>query len=234
MLNIPAEIRNLFKMDGIRKNIRIHFPNGEREDITNDNIIKDSFRFSERLCSRDSLKFGLCEANSLEVECFDVANVKGATIEASVELLLDEPITITETRKDLVYDNITVNFGTSFIIEFDEKTSGTLSWDFLDCEFQDTRNYIRITTDNDTDPDDVVYAGSNFAEFHFDDVKRIVIESYLTTTTDYDINIGPVRFNHDSPTVQKVIEDKYVVPYGTFIIDSCEKQSELQTRKIIA
>lgn len=86
MLNIPEEVKQLFRQSSIRKNIRIHFPNGEREDITNSNLIADSFSFTESICSQDTLKFGLCEASMVEFETFDVGNIKGFTIEVSHEI----------------------------------------------------------------------------------------------------------------------------------------------------
>ena len=39
MLYIPEEVKDVLKKDSVRKNLRISFPNGEHEDITNDNLI---------------------------------------------------------------------------------------------------------------------------------------------------------------------------------------------------
>lgn len=101
MINIPEEIKMLFKSDSIRKNIRIHFPNGEREDITNSQIYAENsgerFSFTESLCSRNELKFGLCEASYVEFECMEIENIKGYEIEVFHEIdissLPDEFIT---------------------------------------------------------------------------------------------------------------------------------------------
>lgn len=86
MLNIPESVKALFKADGIRKNFRVHFPNGELPDITNDNIVQESVQFTESLCSQDVLKFGLTEASVLEFETVGVANMYGMTIEAGIEI----------------------------------------------------------------------------------------------------------------------------------------------------
>ena len=86
MLNIPESVKALFKQDGIRKNFRVHFPGGELPDITNDNVVKESARFTESLCSQDVLKFGLTEASVLEFETVGVANMYGMTIEAGIEI----------------------------------------------------------------------------------------------------------------------------------------------------
>ena len=46
MLNIPESVKNLFKTDGVRKNFRVRFPDGELPDITNSSIVQESVRFT--------------------------------------------------------------------------------------------------------------------------------------------------------------------------------------------
>lgn len=86
MLNIPDSIKALFKADGVRKNFRVHFPNGEYGDITNDNVVKESVRFTESLCSQSVFVFGLAEASVLEFETVGIGNMYGMTIEAAYEI----------------------------------------------------------------------------------------------------------------------------------------------------
>lgn len=86
MLNIPKEVKELFEKDSVRKNLRIHFPNGEREDITNSNLIAESFSFTESVMSQSEFRFGLCEASMVEFECFGVENIKGYEIKAYHEI----------------------------------------------------------------------------------------------------------------------------------------------------
>ena len=86
MISVPYTIKELYHQDHCYKNIRIHFPNGERTDICNDLIVKDSVSFTESLCSQNTLKFGLCESPIFECEVVGVGNIKGATIEVSVEI----------------------------------------------------------------------------------------------------------------------------------------------------
>jgi len=86
MINIPEEVKLLFRTDSIKKNIRIHFPNGEREDIVNDNIVEESFSFTESICSQEKLKFGLCEASVVQFECVGIENIKGYEIAVYCEI----------------------------------------------------------------------------------------------------------------------------------------------------
>lgn len=86
MLTIPAEIQALYKRDSVRKNFRVHFPNGELPDITNANIVQESVTFTESLCSQEVLKFGLTEASCIEFETVGIGNMFGMTIQCYDEI----------------------------------------------------------------------------------------------------------------------------------------------------
>ena len=86
MLNIPSSVKALFQADGVHKNFRVHFPNGEMADITNDNVVQESVKFTESLCSQSTFKFGLAEASVLEFETVGIGNMYGMTIQASCEI----------------------------------------------------------------------------------------------------------------------------------------------------
>lgn len=101
MLTVPQAIKDLLHQDHCQKNIRIHFPNGERSDICNDLIVKDSVSFTESLCSQDKLKFGLCEASTFECETVGVGNVKGATIYVYCEVYCQQTVPGSVFRQDL-------------------------------------------------------------------------------------------------------------------------------------
>lgn len=101
MLTIPEEIKELLHRDHWYKNIRIHFPNGERSDICNDLIVKDSVSFTESVCSQNDFKFGLCESPVFECETVGVGNIKGATIEVYCEIGCTPSVSGVEWRADL-------------------------------------------------------------------------------------------------------------------------------------
>lgn len=86
MLNIPDSVKALYKQDGVWKNFRAHFPGGELPDITNDNIVMESVKFTESICSQDVFKFGLAEASVIEFETVGIGNMYGMTIECSSEI----------------------------------------------------------------------------------------------------------------------------------------------------
>ena len=112
MLTVPDSIKDLLHLDSCKKNIRIHFPNGEREDICNDLIVKDSVSFTESLCSQNTLKFGLCEAPMFECELVGVSNVTGATIEVFCEIYCDSTVSGAEWKLDLEAWVYSIQYGT--------------------------------------------------------------------------------------------------------------------------
>ena len=106
MLTVPDSIKDLLHLDSCKKNIRIHFPNGEREDICNDLIVKDSVSFTESICSQNSLKFGICESPVFECEVVGVSNIIGAAIEVSCEVYCDSSVSGAEWKIDLEHMSI--------------------------------------------------------------------------------------------------------------------------------
>lgn len=117
MLSIPDEIKNLLHQDSCNKNIRIHFPNGERSDICNDLIVMDSVKFTESLCSQNELKFGLCESPAFECEVVGVGNIKGATIEVSCEIYCPSTVSGAEFKPDLQAYVYAIPYGTFTVSE---------------------------------------------------------------------------------------------------------------------
>ncbi|MBR6821930.1 MAG: hypothetical protein IKM87_02045 [Clostridia bacterium] len=116
MITVPDTIKDLYHLDHCYKNIRIHFPNGERSDICNDLIVKDSVSFKESLCSQNTLKFGLCEASVFECETVGVGNVKGAVIEVFCEIECPATVSGSEWKVDLQKYVYPISYGT-FIIQ---------------------------------------------------------------------------------------------------------------------
>ena len=101
MLNIPVEIKNLLKTNTATKNFRVTFPNGERADIINDNIVFESVRFTESVMSQNKFKLGLCESPVIEFEAFGIENIKGKKIECYYEIYCDDTVEDAVYRDDL-------------------------------------------------------------------------------------------------------------------------------------
>lgn len=115
MISVPTRIMELYHQDTCKKNIRIHFPNGERQDICNDLIVKDSVKFTESLCSQDQMTFGLCEASQFECETVGVGNVNNAKIEVFCEIYCESSVSGAEWRSDLEAYVYSIPYGTFYI-----------------------------------------------------------------------------------------------------------------------
>lgn len=90
MLNIPERVKDAIKKGNTRKNARVvvYTADNSAVDFTidNNNLIYESIVMDERMCSEDSIKFGLCEGTKLEFQCFDKPNIKGRRIQAFVDV----------------------------------------------------------------------------------------------------------------------------------------------------
>lgn len=131
MLNIPEEVKSLFKTDGVNKNLRVHFVKGESPDLTNTEIVMGSFSLTESLCSQDKIKFGLCEASVVEFQCYGVGNVKGATIDVRIEIdctsLGEEWCQANAVRMDDVdFPFYPVSYGRFVIDSCDKQSKGNI------------------------------------------------------------------------------------------------------------
>lgn len=88
MLNIPTSVKNLFGVSQsvVKKGFRVKFPNGEYPDITNENIIKESLKFTESICSRQNFRFGLAEASAVEFETIGIGDMRGMLIQCYLDV----------------------------------------------------------------------------------------------------------------------------------------------------
>lgn len=100
MLTIPSAVEDALK-NGAQKNFRVHFPNGERADICNPNIVNGSVSFKESVCSADSLKFGLFEASVLAFETVGIENITNCKIEVFLEVFCASSVSGSVYRADL-------------------------------------------------------------------------------------------------------------------------------------
>lgn len=85
MYTVSNHVLGLSKRDSIKKNIVIHFPNGEYADIENDSIYSESMKLQQSVCSQEYLQFGLCEAAQFSIKLIGIEEaLKGYEIEVSV------------------------------------------------------------------------------------------------------------------------------------------------------
>jgi len=223
MLNIPEEVKKLFKTSNVKKNIRISFPNVERADITNENLIAESLSYTESVCSQESLKFGLCESSVLEFETAGIGNIKGMEITAEIEIDARTELPykgtveisadgVDYTNYDYYRFDILSLFGEPLPANTNVffSTDGSCGLAEIYAEGPISDDSIELYEDTHT-----VYAWSNNFETDF-------FEVYVPST--YTGKVWASFFE----------EDYYPIPLGKFIVDSSQKQADMSRRKVTA
>ena len=94
MIDVPNTIKSVICNEYTVKNHRIEFLDMDKADLTNNNLVYDSFSFTESVCSQDQFAFGLSEASSVQFETVDidddhkVGNILDQRIRVSLEYKL--------------------------------------------------------------------------------------------------------------------------------------------------
>lgn len=110
MISVPYEVKKALRDGMLRKNYRFVVLNDDgTEDFTidNDTLVSESVSIDERMCSGDTLKFGLCEGSSLEFQYFDHPNITGRRVQVFVDVEYEKVVTEyvweTQAEFDTVY-----------------------------------------------------------------------------------------------------------------------------------
>lgn len=94
MIDVPVRVKDALRDGRLKKNYRFVVLNDDGSaDFTIDNntLVSESVKFDERMCSGDTLKFGLCEGSSLEFQYFDHPNINGRRIQCFIDVEYMEP-----------------------------------------------------------------------------------------------------------------------------------------------
>lgn len=240
MLNVPNSIKALYQTDGVRKNFRVHFPNGEMADITNDNVVQESVKFTESLCSQSTFKFGLAEASVLEFETVGVGNMFGMTIEAAMEIDTSSlsaadisAIQADEGDGSLVVGNTfsesSADWKNGYLIDEDGTEVARTIYKYSQGFFSispNTSYHVGVTSE-------AAVTGAFFIAFYTSDytfISRIkmfdinvvgTVDGIVTTPT----NASFYRIGVRSSSISDIYVGffYYAIPLGTFIVDRCPR-----------
>lgn len=89
MYDVPVAVKDALRSGMYKKNYRFVVLNDDGTadfTIDNDNLVSESVSIDERMCSGDTLKFGLCEGASLEFQYFDHENITGRRIQSFIDV----------------------------------------------------------------------------------------------------------------------------------------------------
>lgn len=83
----------------------------DRIDFENNNLVAESVKIDERLCSGDTLKYGLCEGSSLEFEYFGKDSIKGRRLQVWEEVAYTHTLNMPQ-QTYILQKNLTKNDST--------------------------------------------------------------------------------------------------------------------------
>ena len=256
MLNIPERIKDLFKADRSHKYFRARFINGEYPAITNSDVVKESVKFTESICSQDTFRFGLAEESVLEFETVGRGNMYGMYIEASIEIDASElhPAELdaieagtwdgTLKRSVDIFDDSLADWKDGYRINEDgiEVRHGRYKY---------SQHYFAITADenyifNETRDDD----RNSFplcAAFYDESYNFVELVEITTTAEEHSIlwySQGTVRVPLNAAYFRIITTETHVVgervmlehttfsiPYGIFRIKSCPRNHGAMTHR---
>lgn len=90
MIDVPVQIKDILREGNRPKNYRFLVLKDDGTTdfiIDNNNLVSESVSIDERMCSGDTLKFGLCEGSSLEFQYFGLQNISGKKIQAFIDVI---------------------------------------------------------------------------------------------------------------------------------------------------
>lgn len=222
MIVMPDEVKEILKNDSVKKNLRISFPNGEREDIINKNIVSESMSFTESISSREELRFGLCEASVLEFETVGVENISGKTIDATLEIDVTNAeypsrTLILEDGKN-VFE--TVSALEKFEIEIDN-VDATAS--FIDKS--NPNNFLISSGIEDAENNKIVYTCFGTRESLIGHVVQVTVG--LKNEESVVVRYAVGYYSND------LSYPYYPIPLGRFVVDRCPRSANLFDRRSV-
>lgn len=251
MLNIPESVKTLYKTDGTRKNLRIHFPNGEMTDITNENVVRESLRFTESVCSQDVFRFGCAERSVLEFETVGIGNMYGMKIDASIGI---ELAPLTEEQIDDIaagtwdgelsttelFDNSATSWRSGYSID----DNGN---EIVNAVYRYTQHYFPINGGKRYYASCYKTRGitSSLSAVYYDANKQFISRVSLFRTDETGLHEGTFEtpanaayfrvllsiYTTDEIVVHADPGDVFYMPLGTFLVESCPRNHGAMTHR---
>lgn len=211
MYDVPVAVKDALRSGMYKKNYRFVVLNDDGTadfTIDNDNLVSESVSIDERMCTRDTLKFGLCEGSSLEFQYFGKANITGRRVQAFI---------------DVEYEGATWNDITTF----------TSSSNLYTCEKAGTYSFT-CTTGNSTC---WVYIKRNGVQVDYVYFARGDEEQTYTKTCEEN-DVLEFGSNYQTLSVDlKYYGEGLIwssIPMGYFTVSQCSRQASTGIQKATA
>ena len=209
MISVPERVKDALRDGRLLKNYRFNVLESDGTldfTIDNDTLVYESVKFDERMCSGDTLKFGLCEGSSLEFQYFDHDNINGRQIQSFIDvqyMVNSTQLTKTDNLFTIelpgTYQIIVPAGSPSFEVEV-QKGSGPAP-----AEEVDSMNMEQTLTYDDMD------TGNSL---------KIISSSALTVTLNRTDGLKFPLW--------------YTIPMGYFTVKKCSRQASTGIQKVTA
>lgn len=216
MIDVPILVKDALR-DGRRlKNYRILVLNDDGTTdfvIDNNTLVSETVDIDERMCSGDTIKFGLCEGSSLEFQYFNKPNIYNRRLNVFVDVLSD----YYEEGPAAWHDETTLSSDNkSFIIQ----NAGTYK-----LEWYGSRAFDITWTTNGTSHTDRIFPIPGEQTY---DLGDMIVGDTITLSSERTIN--PI----DLKGYYGIRNYWYTIPMGFFQVKKCARQASTGIMKASA
>lgn len=205
----------------------IHFLGYQTKNwIDNNNLVAESVKFDERMCSDSELKFGLCEGTSVEFQYFDLPNIREHRINVELE------IEFVNTREE---------FQPRYRFSIDTESLPPVARDCHVSEYGIYKVYIeQLNAFNSiTVWQDETYIKTYVAVKA--DTETYVMIDKLSPDVYYTFEFAQLNLEEGTRPfikIDKIINipfvDWYTIPMGWYDVDECSRQASTGIIKAVA
>lgn len=215
MITVPYVVKKALRDGMLRKNYRFIVLNDDgTEDFTidNDTLVSESVNIDERMCSGDTLKFGLCEGSSLDFQYFNHPNIYGRRIQVFVDVHYG-------------YHYEWVNY-ISFSSHGTQKKTVNKDGTFR-LRYQSRDTGLMINWTNNGVVDGLYTSVAPTTRYY--DFGEMVASDYVQITPDDPRAVFTAIIQS-----QELVESWYSIPMGFFDVKKCSRQASTGIMKVTA
>lgn len=219
MIDVPVLVKDALR-DGRRlKNYRILVLNDDGTTdfvIDNNTLVSETVDIDERMCSGDTIKFGLCEGSSIEFQYFNHPSIYGRQINVFVDVWSD----YVEQIEEPTWHNIktlTETDGSFTVVE-----PGTYKIDYIgpvSFKIEWTRNGVTY--------EDEIFPMPGADSYPLGD---LVAGDTIRAYTEF----AYYTFSIDLKGYYAVSSHWYTIPMGFFTVEKCSRQASTGIKKVTA
>lgn len=219
MIDVPILVKDALRDGRLLKNYRILVLNDDGTTdfvIDNDTLVSETVSIDERMCSGDTIKFGLCEGSSLEFQYFDHPSIYGRQLQVFVDVWSD----YAQGADDPIWHDIKVlteTDGTFTVVK-----PGTYKIDYvgpISFKIEWTRNGVTYH--------DEIYPMAGADSYPLGD---LVAGDTIRAYTDYAF----YTFSVDLKGYYAEVSHWYTIPMGFFTVEKCSRQASTGIKKVTA